>query len=454
MLGLIAERMPRYGPKDKGSIPEKLLARLWAQRAARQESFRSASGSRIRVIYPGREGTAAGPDFRDAILEFEGQGLVRGDVELHVRQKDWHSHGHSSDPNYNGVVLHAALEVDSATTELQSGRDTPVVSLQPLLTRVDRPTTGPAWQAPEHSEDTPRGYAPVGMGLWELLEVKGYFRPETACQAGALLDLAGDQRFYFKSRRFRLFLEDQVSLDSGANGPDQTRVDQTLYEALMEGLGYKNNQQPFLKLAQRAPWRVLVEMSEDLPSQDRAAAVQGWLSAVSGLAPGTGYIGSPHGAALPRGLGSCLSRSEWHLSGLRPANHPLRRMAGAACWVDRHSQAGLVASLDQSVRQATQTGSPKALTACLAVAGQGARVAAVGRDRARDLAVNVALPFLHAATGDDSVYLEVYHQVGKSQENELTREMARLLLDPSWGRLVTSARRQQGLIHLHRVLTG
>ena len=33
----------------------------------------------------------------------------REEVELHVRQKDWHSHGHSQDPNYNGVVLHAAL---------------------------------------------------------------------------------------------------------------------------------------------------------------------------------------------------------------------------------------------------------------------------------------------------------------------------------------------------------
>ena len=131
MLGVIAERPVPYGPKDGGPIPEKLLARLWEQRAARQEWFRTTAGSRIRVIYSGREGKAAGPNFRDAILEVEGQGLVRGDVELHVRQKDWHSH--SQDPNYNGVVLHAALEVDSTSTGLQSGRDTPVVSLAGLL---------------------------------------------------------------------------------------------------------------------------------------------------------------------------------------------------------------------------------------------------------------------------------------------------------------------------------
>ena len=437
MVGVIAERPPRYGRKDGDIIPEKLLQRLWEQRAARQEWFRTAAGSRIRVIYPGREGRAAGPDFRDAILEFEGQGLVRGDVELHVRQKDWHSHGHSSDPNYNGVVLHAALEVDSAATGLQSGRDTPVVSLAPLLAQIDG--------------QAPGGDAAVGMELWELLDQQGYPRPQTAGQAGALLDWAGDQRFHSNSRRFQLFLADPAATAA----QNQDHWDQTLYEGLMEGLGFKNNQQPFLKLAQRAPWRVLVEKSEGLTAKDRAPAVQSWLSAVSGLAPGIGSKGGPGGAAVPRGLGSCLSREDWHLSGLRPANHPLSRMAGAACWVDRYSQDGLAASLGRAADHSAKSGSPKALTASLLVAGrEGERVAPVGKDRARDLAVNVALPFLHAANGENRMYLEVYQQVGKLQENELTLEMARLLLDPSWGPVVTSARRQQGLIHLQRVLAG
>ncbi len=202
--------------------------------------------------------------------------------------------------------------------------------LDPLLA----PTDGPAWKTQEHSKSRPGGDAGAGMGLWELLERKGYSPPKTAGQAGSLLDMAGDQRFYFKSRRFGLYLADQVSSDTGDTFPgqilvDQTRLDQTIYESLMEGLGYKNNQQPFLKLAQRAPWRVLAQRSEGLPAEDRAAAVQGWLSAVSGLVAGQGSVASP------RGLGPCLSREDWHLSGLRPANHPLRRMAAAACWVAR-----------------------------------------------------------------------------------------------------------------------
>ena len=458
MLAIVAERPPRYGPKDVDPIPEKLLARLWEQRAAQQEWFRTAAGSRIRVIYPGREGKAAGPDFRDAILEVEGQGLVRGDVELHVRQKDWHSHGHSQDPNYNGVVLHAALQVDSPATALQSGRETPVVSLAQLLA-----------QSPDPSERKPLGGFPAGMGLWELLDSRGFPRPQSAAEAGALLDFAGDQRFFFKSRRFRLFLVDQVPWDAGNTGntgdtgdtgagrPGQAILDQTLYESLMEGLGYKNNQQPFLKLAQRAPWRVLGQKSQSFPPEERAAAVQGWLSAVSGLVAGKGNGAVVEG--LPRGLGPALSQREWHLSGLRPANRPLRRMAGAAALVERYSHVGLAASLeaaaDRAVQQEARGRGPKALTVCLTVDGGGEMVASIGRDRARELAVNVVLPFLHALPGGGADgYLDLYRRFGKPQENELTREMARLLLDPAWGQLVTSARRQQGLIHLHRVLAG
>ena len=99
------------------------------------------------------------------------------------------------------------------------------------------------------------------------------------------------------------------------------------------------------------------------------------------------------------------------------------------------------------------------MTASLMVASAGHGAASVGRDRARDLAINVVLPFLHGAFRNEAgpngqVYLDLYRVYGKLQENELTREMARVLLDPSWRRLVTTARRQQGLIHLQRALAG
>ena len=55
------------------------------RRAAKQASFRSPDGLRVRVLYSGRPRHTAGPDFRDALPEVEGVGLVQGDVEIHVR---------------------------------------------------------------------------------------------------------------------------------------------------------------------------------------------------------------------------------------------------------------------------------------------------------------------------------------------------------------------------------
>jgi hypothetical protein len=80
--------------------------------------------------------------------------------------------------------------------------------------------------------------------------------------------------------------------------------------------------------------------------------------------------------------------------------------------------------------------------------------------------VNVVLPFLHGLgsrqgpagcradgpSGGDC--LALYQRFGKLQENELTREMAGQLVDPAWRGVLTTARRQQGLLHLHSLLGG
>ena len=226
VVAVIKESGPSYESKVPLDIPEKLLANLWQRRAAQQASFRSPDGLRIRILYPGRPGHTAGPDFRDALLEVEGVGLVQGDVEIHIRQRDWKSHGHGGDPRYNGVVLHAALEVQSATTRLQSGQSAPVISLASLMEDED-PETGDQ-----------------GGPLWEILSGQGYPRPASAVEMGVLLDRAGDERFAGKSRVFQSFLAEQ--------DPDQT-----LYEGLMEGLGYRQNQHAFLLLAQRAGYGAL-----------------------------------------------------------------------------------------------------------------------------------------------------------------------------------------------------
>ncbi len=44
-------------------LPEQLLASLWQKRAARQQRFKTNGGRQVRVLYPGRPSSSAGPDF-------------------------------------------------------------------------------------------------------------------------------------------------------------------------------------------------------------------------------------------------------------------------------------------------------------------------------------------------------------------------------------------------------
>ena len=433
---VIRELGPGYrgnGVRRRSDIPERLLARLWQRRAARQAWFRAHGGQRVRVIYPGRPGLTAGPDFRDALLEVEGVGLVRGDVEIHIRQQDWSAHGHGDDPRYNGVVLHAALETQPADTKLQSGGTAPVVSLAPLMDVSPPP--------PEELSTSP---------LWEFLAPLGYPRPETLEEAAALLDRAGDDRFAVKSAQFRTYLAEQ-------------EAEQTLYQGIMEGLGYRQNEHPFQLLAQRAPFHALRSAALRLPEEERLHAVRRWLTAMSGLSVPGLLAEDAEVKTMPRaGFGRPLGPDSWRLFRVRPSNHPLRRIAGAAVLLVRFLEPGLVDGL----RQACRPGKPSHLTSALAAPGEGRGAALVGQGRARDLAVNVALPFLHAVSEaqkgprpgsrsdaqPDGPYPALYHKFGKLQENEVTREVAEQLLPQGWRETVNSARRQQGLLHLHHVV--
>ena len=417
---VIRESGPGYrgnGVRRRSDIPERLLARLWQRRAARQAWFRAHGGQRVRVIYPGRPGLTAGPDFRDALLEVEGVGLVRGDVEIHIRQQDWPAHGHGDDPRYNGVVLHAALETQPADTKLQSGGTAPVVSLAPLMDVSPPP--------PEELSTSP---------LWEFLAPLGYPRPETLEEAAALLDRAGDDRFAVKSAQFRTYLAEQ-------------EAEQTLYQGIMEGLGYRQNEHPFQLLAQRAPFHALRSAALRLPEEERLHAVRRWLTAMSGLSVPGLLAEDAEVKTMPRaGFGRPLGPDSWRLFRVRPSNHPLRRIAGAAVLLVRFLEPGLVDGL----RQACRPGKPSHLTSALAAPGEGRRArrraggpragAGLGGERRAALPARGVRgvkkdrgPRSRSDAQPDGPYPALYHKFGKLQENEVTREVAEQLLPSKAG---------------------
>ena len=431
-------------------IPESLLAKLWAERAARAIVFRSADGRRFRVIYPGRKGGGAGPDFRDAVLEEEGVGIIRGDVELHVGQKDWDAHGHGSDPRYNGVALHAVAAPEEELephTMLRSGQAAPAVSLEPLLdsggkTRIKKGTSS-------HGD------------LWSILRSHGFTRPSNLVQIGRTLDRAGDARFVYKSLFFGSLME--------SDSPDQV-----VYAALMEALGYSRNRHPFFELAYNVTYEDLLRVASAAGPSERSDRLKQVLLREAGMFDGKATD-----------LGS---RYSWTLSGIRPSNHPAKRIAGFS-----RVLSGLM-SMDGSsgeydgrslartfIRLAnTHEDSVTAIRALeralmgLTSVGAGKledpqEPAPIGRGRARDMVVNAVLPCLFAlgrAADDRSLEQRsrtLFRLCPKLQENELTKEAWTALFERLRcvngvdshvrNQIVNGARRQQGLLHLRKLAT-
>lgn len=388
---------------------ERALARYWRDHGASLPPLQCDDGSRLRVLYPGRASAAAGPDFRDAILQRDGGEILRGDVELHLRRSGWETHGHHADSGYNGVVLHVVLQGGGGPVILASGRRVPTAALFPRTLGARRGRVAPP--------------SPRPLPLASL--------PSTASRLARTLDREGDARFFQKVRRFTQALRD-------ADPPE------ALYRSLMAGLGYGGNSEPMLRLAEAVPLRALDRSLRGVAPGNRREALASALLQASGLA-------SPGAASGPQ---AAMSRDQWKLFRVRPANHPSRRLLAMAALLDRAWGAGIVAWATALV----SGGAVAEVRAGLTVATDGPVGALIGADRASDLAVNALLPFARAwgnRTRDDGLSrtaLALYRAWPPLQENAVTQEALRLLgVGNAEARaLRRSARRQQGLLRVYR----
>lgn len=404
-------------------VDERLLVRIWSRQLISVESLVTGSGERVQVIYPGKENRDSGPDFRGAVIATESGGLLAGDIELHLKASDWRGHGHGRDPAYNGLILQVVWEGD-APVVLQNGRTVPTLGLRRCLSG---------------SLGAVRYWASLNMVPAEPCH-------DALCRLGAdeigrLLDEAGDERFRLKSGRF-------------AAGMAEEPPSQVLYQGIMGALGYTRNKEPFQELARRLPLAVLESVCRDRTYQEQVALLRALLLRMAGLLPDDGETGLVWHCLGDR---KPLSLSRWHLFRVRPENHPARRITGAAHLLARFGDEGIFEGVLRLVGESRSD--IGRLEAGFMVGSEGCcspgRRALIGQGRAREIVVNIALPFAFAWAGANSeaslaeASLWLYRIYPKSGENEITRGLVRLLGSKA-SALVDSARRQQGLIHLDK----
>jgi len=101
------------------SIPaESRLCAAWECAAQPGTTFALDNGDTVTILSRGSRNVTAGPDYLDAVVVLAGRTLV-GDIELHVNEGEWFSHGHATDRRYYRVVLHVvASRATNRTTSL------------------------------------------------------------------------------------------------------------------------------------------------------------------------------------------------------------------------------------------------------------------------------------------------------------------------------------------------
>ncbi len=90
---------------------ENLLHFIWKMQYYSRDNLRTADGEPIFIKHAGLHNHDQGPDFTAGKVEFDDK-LWVGNIELHVKTSDWEKHKHSTDSNYNNVILHVVWEND------------------------------------------------------------------------------------------------------------------------------------------------------------------------------------------------------------------------------------------------------------------------------------------------------------------------------------------------------
>lgn len=253
------------------SFHERLLQKIWLRGDFDRTAAVLADGRRLQILHPGRWNLLGGPDFRGARLRFADGTVTTGDVEVHLRAADWAAHGHARDPAYDGVILHVVLfPVDDKPPTLGVAGEIPVLTLLPLLHHALEEFA--AEEAVEILAQHAASRLPDELATLPPGELR------------AKLHRLATARWQQKVHFARLRLE-------------RLGWSAACHHAALEILGYRFNRAPMLRIA--GQWPLARWSGAEAVTEDTFASESGG----------------------------------WNLHGVRPANHPRRRLQQYAEWV-------------------------------------------------------------------------------------------------------------------------
>ena len=291
--GLVCE------PRKKLSRPEKHLYKIWLDKNFQLEHLKTNSGKSLSIINTGHRNESEGPDFLNAMVLLDDT-LLTGDIEIHIENKDWYSHGHDQDENYNDVVLHVIeSNTEEQTIRLENGKETEILVLNFNKKQAD-PITPPCTE-------------------WKNLDF------DIFCE---IIEEYGSKRYQRKTLQARKLLL-------------QHQPEHYFFIGLLDVMGYSQNRHAMKTIAKQISFDKLYRIMEPLPEAGRLVTIEPLLLGISGLL-NVDFQKYYNNDAYFFGLKqkwetlktkyqlSAINNPDFHFAGTRPVNYPHKRLVALA----------------------------------------------------------------------------------------------------------------------------
>ncbi|MCE1187813.1 MAG: DUF2851 family protein [Ignavibacteria bacterium] len=469
-------------------IPEEILVDIWKNQSFNRE-LRTETGEKLEVMYVGDENTEnGGPDFINARIKI-GNLTYLGDIEIDNTQSDWRSHGHNLNKRFNKVVLHAIVNNESHNKIVysQDGRriDTFCIAqfieedllekLRKLVTiKKDNKTNKiHCYKVTSFASDKEKIEFLTELGL-------SRFKKKCERMISRLRELIYlDNNHVSEPAAQYAFPGEVYEMKLTFDELNRKHVwAQLFYEDIFEALGYSQNKQIMLNLAQAVDLNFL--RSTGVRKEDYVRLTEAVYFTVGGLLPedhqklpddAVDYlrkIQEQWNLVCDSYTGKVFHETEWHFANHRPQNYPTLRIAAGA----RISRALLYDDLiGVIIRKFTEIHSLSVLKNSIrnlfiiksdgfwqqhftfqATSPENNKYF-LGTNRADEIFVNVILPFLYIyfdLFGKPKMAnraISLFTETTIETDNHLVREVAdSLQLNHAWNKAVIS----QGMIELFR----
>lgn len=419
---VVAEAPPLRMARE---IPETELQALWMAGEFGRE-FISTTGAPVRIEHFGNWNAGPGPQFINARIAF-GESRVKGGVEVHWNASEWDRHAAGS-PDYEGTILH----VFAREAVQERGQSVPAT-----VTAQGREVTQ-VWLDVTRFE-----FRPVAPSPCDTTVCRETLATWPESRLMELVEMAAQYRLCRKAARLARMREEC--------GPDEA-----LYQSIAEALGYRSNKLPFTLLAQRFPLALL--RAERMEIEPMLFAGSGFLNAtdLSAMPDDTrGYLRDIWKLWWPRRTEYerlTIPAELWNLRGMRPVNHPQRRVAALAQialhWpiIETFARTTNMEGIRHFFSQLTHPYWDFHYT--LVSKASPVRMALVGETRVMDLLLNVFFP--NAITVAPRFW-EYYRELPAADTNRKLEVAARRMFGrgPLIRKLLKRAMTQQGLLQLY-----